>query len=180
MQRHRCLQKPPNSFLVERERKTVREREREREMDHIAAAEEQIATERFRRKLNEVTTAAETQLSGVQDHVNFTLQQAYFRCAYECFDRRRTQDEINNCVENCSVPVLKAQNLVETEMAKFQERLNRSLMVCQDKFDAAKTQQIGSDALKGLESCVDQSVQDSIKTLPHIVGRLKASLSISE
>ncbi|THG09053.1 hypothetical protein TEA_010284 [Camellia sinensis var. sinensis] len=188
-------------------------------MDHIAAAEEQIATERFRRKLNE---------------------QAYFRCAYECFDRRRTQDEINNCVENCSVPVLKAQNLVETEMAKFQnggglegslkgwdgiyksltsfkvskggyvrfwrdiscghrplreafpdlfgiaadreafERLNRSLMVCQDKFDAAKTQQIGSDALKGLESCVDQSVQDSIKTLPHIVGRLKASLSISE
>ncbi|KAL7219556.1 hypothetical protein ACSBR2_012582 [Camellia fascicularis] len=149
-------------------------------MDHMAAAEEQIATERFRRKLNEVTTAAETQLSGVQDHVNFTLQQAYFRCAYECFDRSRTQDEINNCVENCSVPVLKAQNLVETEMAKFQERLNRSLMVCQDKFDTAKTQQIGSDALKGLESCVDQSVQDSIKTLPHIVGRLKASLSISE
>ncbi|XAR71053.1 hypothetical protein NMG60_11028138 [Bertholletia excelsa] len=129
---------------------------------------------------DEVNTAAQTQLSGIQDHVNFTLQQAYFKCAYECFERRRRQDEINNCVENCSVPVLSAQNLVEGEMAKFQERMNRSLMVCQDKFEAAKLQQMKSNAMKDLESCVDQSVQDSIKTLPHIVGRLKASLSITE
>ncbi|KAE9450435.1 uncharacterized protein LOC131300684 [Rhododendron vialii] len=149
-------------------------------MDRIAAAEEQIVTERLRRKLNDVNTAAQTHLSPVQDHVNFTLQQAYFRCAYECFDRSRTQDEINSCVENCSVPVMRAQNLVESEMAKFQERMNRSLMVCQDKFEAAKLQQIKTDAMKDLESCVDQSVQDSIKTLPHLVGRLKASLSISD
>lgn len=47
-------------------------------------------------------------------------QQAYFKCAYECFDRRRSQEGINNCVENCSVPVLTANNVVETEMAKFQ------------------------------------------------------------
>lgn len=53
-------------------------------------------------------------------------------------------------------------------------------MVCQDKFEAAKLQQIKTDAMKDLESCVDQSVQDSIKTLPHLVGRLKASLSISD
>ncbi|PSS35741.1 Protein FAM136A like [Actinidia chinensis var. chinensis] len=149
-------------------------------MDHIAAAEEQIATERLRRKLNEVNTAAQTQLSGVQDHINFTLQQAYFKCAYECFDRRMKQDEINNCVEYCSVPVLKAQNLVEGEMAKFQERMNRSLMVCQDKFEAAKLQQLKTDALKDMESCVDQSVQESIQTLPHLVGKLKASLHIHE
>ncbi|KAH7836220.1 hypothetical protein Vadar_033772 [Vaccinium darrowii] len=149
-------------------------------MDHIAAVEEQIVTERLRRKLNEVNTAAHTHLFPVQDHVNFTLQQAYFSCAYRCFDRSRTQDEINRCVENCSVPVMRAQNLVESEMAKFQERMNRSLMVCQDKFEAAKLQQIKTDAMKDLESCVDQSVQDSIKTLPHLVGSLKASLSISE
>ncbi|XP_052171923.1 uncharacterized protein LOC127787896 [Diospyros lotus] len=149
-------------------------------MDHLAAAEEHIATERLKRKLNEVNAAAQSQLSGIQDHVNFTLQQAYFKCAYECFDRSSSQEGINNCVENCSVPVLRAQNLVETEMAKFQERLNRSLMVCQDKFEAAKLQQVRSDATKDLESCVDQSVQESIKTLPHLVGRLKASLSIRE
>lgn len=47
------------------------------------------------------------------------LQQAYFKCAYECFDRRKTQEEIGNCVEYCSVPVLKAHYLVEDETAKF-------------------------------------------------------------
>lgn len=149
-------------------------------MDHIAAAEEQIVSERLRRKLNEVNTTAQSQLSFVQDHVNFTLQQAYFSCAYKCFDRSRRLDEINNCVENCSIPVLKAQNLVESEMAKFQERLNRSLMVCQDKFETAKLQQIRPEAMKDLESCVDLTVKDSINTLPHLVGRLKVSLSIHD
>jgi len=51
------------------------------------------------------------------------LQQAYFKCAYECFDRRRKQEEISNCVEHCSVPVLNAQNHFENEMAKFQVSL---------------------------------------------------------
>ncbi|XP_057957234.1 uncharacterized protein LOC131150504 [Malania oleifera] len=149
-------------------------------MNHIAAAEEQIVTERLRRKLNEVNTAAQTQLSGVQDHVNFTLQQAYFKCAYECFDRRLRQEEIGSCVENCSVPVVNAQNVVESEMSKFQERLNRSLMVCQDKFESAKLQQSKTDAMSNLESCVDQAIDDNVKALPHIVGRLKATLSINE
>ncbi|KAI5660849.1 hypothetical protein M9H77_20172 [Catharanthus roseus] len=147
-------------------------------MDAIAAAEERIVNDRLRQKLNEVNIAAQSQLASVQDHVNFALQQAYFKCAYECFDRRKKQDEINNCVEHCSVPVLQAQNLVETEMAKFQERLNRALMVCQDKFESAKLQQNRSDAMKDLESCVDQTVQDSIQTLPPLVARLKNALRV--
>ncbi|XP_010278254.1 PREDICTED: protein FAM136A [Nelumbo nucifera] len=147
-------------------------------MNHVAAAEERIVSERLKRKLNEVNAAAQAQLSGIQDHVNFTLQKAYFKCAYECFERRRTQEEINHCVENCSVPVLNAQNMVENEMAKFQERLNRSLMVCQDKFEAAKLKQIKTGAMNDLESCVEEAIQGSIQLLPHVVDQLKASLSI--
>lgn len=48
------------------------------------------------------------------------VQQAYFKCAYECFDRRRNQEEISNCVEHCSVPVVKSQHHFENEMAQFQ------------------------------------------------------------
>ncbi|WMV34108.1 hypothetical protein MTR67_027493 [Solanum verrucosum] len=213
-------------------------------MDAIAAAEERIVSERLRQKLNEVNTAAQTQFAGIQDHVAFTLQQAYYRCAYECFDRRRNQEEIGRCVEHCSVPVHNAQNLFQNEMAKFQvthdvkdrlwpvrtvfwdvtrevlgvstgrfgghqgdwwwdgevqvkveekkvayvkfvesndeeERLNRSLMVCQDKFESAKLQKNKSNATMELESCVDQSVHDSINVLPHLVDKLKASLGIN-
>ncbi|GLT34954.1 hypothetical protein SLA2020_094410 [Shorea laevis] len=149
-------------------------------MDHLAAVEQQMVSERMRKRLNEVNLAAQSQLAPVQDHINFTLQQAYFKCAYECFDRRRNQEEISNCVEHCSVPVVNAQQHFENEMAKFQERMNRSLMVCQDKFEAAKLQQVGSDAINDLESCVNKSIEDNMRTLPHLVARLKSSFSISD
>lgn len=61
---------------------------------------------------------------------NWKLQKAYFKCAYECFDRAKKQEVINNCVENCSVPVLNANNLVETEMAKFQVLMPHPLFIC--------------------------------------------------
>ncbi|KAF3321747.1 protein FAM136A-like protein [Carex littledalei] len=148
-------------------------------MDHLGAVEERIVTDRIRKKLEEVNSAAQEQLASVQDHVNFTLQKAYFKCAYECFDRSRRQEEINNCVENCSVPVLNANNFVESEMAKFQERMNRSLMVCQDRFENAKLQMIKTEAINELESCVNQAIDDSKRVLPHIADRIKSSLSMS-
>ncbi|KAH0992420.1 hypothetical protein GBA52_003903 [Prunus armeniaca] len=81
-------------------------------------------------KAKQVNLAAQTHLSPVQDHVNFTLQQAYFKCAYECFDRRRSQQEISNCVENCSVPVVTAQQRVEGEMARFQALVDCWVLLC--------------------------------------------------
>lgn len=148
-------------------------------MDHIAAAEEQIVSERLRRKLEEVNVAAQSQLSPIQDHINFTLQQAYFKCAYECFDRRRNQEEISNCVEHCSVPVVKSQQHFENEMAQFQERLNRSLVVCQDKFEAAKLQKIRPEAVNEMESCVHKAIEENLNTLPHIVQRMKTAFNIA-
>ncbi|KAL2335865.1 hypothetical protein Fmac_010311 [Flemingia macrophylla] len=172
-------------------------------MDHFAAAEEQLASQRLRQKLEEVNVAAQTNLAPVQDHVNFTLQKAYFKCAYECFDRSKRQEEISNCVENCSIPLTNVQHTFDSEMAKFQqvllpgsiltfntflllwsdsvfntvqERLNRSLMVCQDKYEAAKLQQNG--AMNDLISCADQSIQESINTLPHLANKLKNSFGI--
>ncbi|XP_009144052.1 protein FAM136A [Brassica rapa] len=148
-------------------------------MDHIAAAEEQIVSERLRRKLEEVNVAAQSQLSPIQDHINFTLQQAYFKCAYECFDRRRNQEEISNCVEHCSVPVVKSQQHFENEMAQFQERLNRSLVVCQDKFEAAKLQKIRPEAVNEMERCVHKAIEENLNTLPHIVQRMKTAFNIA-
>lgn len=43
-------------------------------MNHIAAAEEQIVTDRIKQKLNKVNLAAQAKLSPIQDHVNFNLQ----------------------------------------------------------------------------------------------------------
>ncbi|CAM0874970.1 unnamed protein product [Alopecurus aequalis] len=148
-------------------------------MDHVSSMEERIVTERIRKKLDEVNVAAQKHLEGVQDHVNFNLQKAYFKCAYDCFDRRQSQEGINSCVENCSVPVLSANQAVENEMAKFQERLNRSLMVCQDKFESARLQKMKTDATQELESCVNRSIDDSIRVLPHLVEQIKSTIHMN-
>uniref|UniRef100_A0A804NLA2 Protein FAM136A n=1 Tax=Zea mays TaxID=4577 RepID=A0A804NLA2_MAIZE len=123
---------------------------------------EQVVTERIQRKLEEANATVQQHLAGIQDHVNFTMQEA-----------------INNCVENCGMPVLAVNNVFESEMAKFQERLNRSLMVCQDKFEAAKLQKMKTDATQELESCVNRSIDDSIRALPYVVQQMKSTLNIN-
>ncbi|KAK7259816.1 hypothetical protein RIF29_25431 [Crotalaria pallida] len=151
----------------------------EYQMDHFAVTEEQIASQRLRQKLDEVNEAAQTHLAPIQDHVNFTLQKAYFKCAHECFDRSRSQEEITNCVENCSVPLSRVQETLESEMAQFQESLQRSLMVCQDKYEAAKLQQ-KPGAVNDLLSCADLSIKDGIKMLPLLTNKFKASFGIRD
>ncbi|XP_058782708.1 uncharacterized protein LOC131657314 [Vicia villosa] len=148
-------------------------------MDHFAVSEEQLASQRLRQKLEEVNVAAQTHLAPVQDHVNYTLQKAYFKCAYECFDRNRRQEEISHCVENCSIPLTNVQQTFDNEMAKFQEKLNRSLMVCQDKYEGAKLQQ-KTGAMNVMVSCADEAIQDSIKMLPLLTNKLKASFGIRD
>ena len=60
-----------------------------------------------------------------------------------------------------------------------QEKLNRSLMVCQDKYEAAKLQQ-KTGTVNDLVSCADEAIQDSIKMLPHLANKLQASFGISD
>lgn len=57
--------------------------------------------------------------------------------------------------------------------------MNRSLMVCQDRFENAKLHMIKTEAINELESCVNQAIDDSKKVLPHIADRIKSSLSMS-
>lgn len=60
----------------------------------------------------------------------------------------------------------------------MQERMSRSLTVCQDKYEAAKLQPSSSNPRNDLESCVDLSVRESINLIPHVAGKLKAYLAI--
>ncbi|KAK6126631.1 hypothetical protein DH2020_039625 [Rehmannia glutinosa] len=109
------------------------------------------------------------------------MEQDAMLISFQSSDRRKSQNEIGKYVEHCSAPVLNAQNLVESEMAKFQEKLSRSLTVCQDKYESAKLQpNSNNNGMNDLESCVELSVQDSINMMPHLAGKLRAYLSITD
>ncbi|KAJ4904192.1 hypothetical protein Rs2_18143 [Raphanus sativus] len=149
-------------------------------MDPTEEEVEKKVRERIRHKVNQVSSVSQSLLSPLQDHINFTLQKAYFKCAYECFDRTRTHAEISQCAETCSVPITNAQNHFDNEMSVFEERLNRSLVACQDKFEAAKLHKTRNEAVTGLEQCVNQTVDDAVKTLPSLVSKMKKALSIPD
>ena len=52
------------------------------------------------------------------------------------------------------------------------------MMVCQDKFEAAKLQKMKTDATNELESCVNRSIDDSIRVLPHLVEQIKSTINM--
>lgn len=53
-------------------------------------------------------------------------------------------------------------------------------MVCQDKFEAAKIQKTRNKAVNELEQCVNQTVDEAVKTLPNLITRMKKALSITD
>eukprot|EP00250_Pteridium_aquilinum_P006773 c16618_g1_i1 orf=605-1048(-) len=124
----------------------------------------------------ELQLAANEAFADVQDYVNFTLQRAYYKCSYDCFERTRSHQEISGCVERCSMPMLKANSLVQNEMSRFQERLTRNLMVCQDKFEAQKLAQPAEGSTKDFEQCMQGVVKEQMKTLPLLAAQLKSRL----
>jgi hypothetical protein len=68
---------------------------------------------------------------------------------------------------------------IEIFSSFFQERMNRSLVVCQDRFEAAKLQKMKTDASQEFESCVNRSVEDSIRVLPHVVEQIKSTIHMN-
>ena len=70
-------------------------------------------------------------------------------------------------------------DMSKVEISSLQERLNRSLMVCQDKFEASKLQEMKTDAALELESCVNRSIDDSIRVLPHVVEQIKSTIRMN-
>ncbi|CAG0922144.1 unnamed protein product [Notodromas monacha] len=62
------------------------------------------------------------------------MQGDMHRCAARCCDDRESHLEaIHRCIENCAIPLNKAQTKVQGEMQQFQNRLQRCVLTCQDK-----------------------------------------------
>ncbi|CAL1365896.1 unnamed protein product [Linum trigynum] len=147
-------------------------------MDHVKAAPQatlqQQTYQKLKRKIEDLDIKIAEQLKPVDDHINFTLHKAYFKCACECYETKK-KGEINSCIENCVVPVLTANYHYRSETAKFQDKINRYLKVCQDKYFAAMLPTAGPDDMATVESCFDGAIAKTTKWLPNVVKNLKAT-----
>ncbi|KAF6103272.1 family with sequence similarity 136 member A [Phyllostomus discolor] len=102
-----------------------------------------------------------------------------FRCSAGCCeDSKASMQQVHQCIERCHAPLAQAQALVTRELEKFQDRLARCTMHCNDK--AKDSIDAGSKELqvkRQLESCVTKCVDDHMSLIPTMTKKMKESLS---
>lgn len=78
-----------------------------------------------------------------------------------------TKEQIEHCSQQCQIPYQTAGNATQQEISNFQNRLNRSMMQCNDdaqgmitpdmQHDARKMKEVEDSMLKCIEGVIDRS-----------------------
>ncbi|XP_075166988.1 protein FAM136A-like [Haematobia irritans] len=105
-------------------------------------------------------------------------------CAAHCCDDYRSQPSMDNvqvCIEECSGPLLRAQDYMQHELGQFQGRLLNCLVSCNDDVRGAipNSTQITDipKYSKQFENCVGQCVDKHIDLIPNMMRVMKAVLA---
>ncbi|XP_024360441.1 uncharacterized protein [Physcomitrium patens] len=136
-------------------------------------------SESLNRLSQEVNHAVTENLAEVQDYVNITLQKEYYKCGYECFSKDKNQ--IQRCVERCSLPVERAGAILQNELNRFQERLQRSMMVCRDRVEiSGGSVEDDASKMREMEVCMKTSVREQMKNLPKLAEHIKKQIASTD
>lgn len=102
-------------------------------------------------------------------------------CAADCCsDAKASMNSVHACVEHCARDLNKAQNFVQNELGQFQERLQRGVLLCQDKIK----EKVGPNPTEAdmkryraeFESCAVDCVNYHVNQLPSLKQKIKAGL----
>uniref|UniRef100_A0A3Q2X3Q9 Protein FAM136A n=1 Tax=Haplochromis burtoni TaxID=8153 RepID=A0A3Q2X3Q9_HAPBU len=89
----------------------------------------------------------------------------------------QVQRRVHQCIETCHTPLAKAQGLVTSELEKFQDRLTRCTMTCNDKAKDLFDSGAKEPAVRSLmDRCVGSCVDDHVNLIPSMTRRLKENL----
>mmetsp|Transcript_29532 Transcript_29532/g.48732 ORF Transcript_29532/g.48732 Transcript_29532/m.48732 type:complete len:153 (-) Transcript_29532:28-486(-) len=108
-----------------------------------------------------------------------------YTCVVACFDKAGStgpSEVLDQCSQNCQVKYQNANQIVQNETSQLQNRLNRSMMDCQDQArdtlkpgmenDPAAMTKIEEHMLK----CMSKTVDSHIKLLKPMKARLVGEL----
>ncbi|XP_075767122.1 protein FAM136A isoform X1 [Pelodiscus sinensis] len=107
------------------------------------------------------------------------LQGHMFRCSADCCENdKASMQQVHHCIERCHAPLAQAQAVVTKELERFQDRLARCTMHCNDKAkdsldSGSKEQQVKQQ----LESCVTKCVDDHMHLIPSMTKKMKETLA---
>ncbi|KAM9820150.1 protein FAM136A [Neosynchiropus ocellatus] len=112
-----------------------------------------------------------------RDHIR-VMQSRMFRCSADCCDRSSdSMSQVHQCIDRCHTPLAKAQGLVTSELEKFQDRLTRCTMHCNDKAKDLFDSGAKEPAVRSLmDRCVGTCVDDHMNLIPSLTRRIKDNL----
>ncbi|KAM8873035.1 protein FAM136A [Synchiropus splendidus] len=112
-----------------------------------------------------------------RDHIR-VMQGRMFRCSADCCDRSSdSMSQVHQCIDRCHTPLAKAQALVTSELEKFQDRLTRCTMHCNDKAKDLFDSGAKEPAVRSLmDRCVGTCVDDHMNLIPSLTRRIKDNL----
>ncbi|XP_030063314.1 protein FAM136A isoform X1 [Microcaecilia unicolor] len=125
-----------------------------------------------------VEGAVDQMVKGLEREQIRKMQGKMFRCSADCCDNdAASMQQVHNCIERCHAPLAQAQSIVTSELERFQDRLARCTMHCNDK---------ARDSLDGgskepqvklqLQTCITQCVDDHMNLIPSMTRKLKETL----
>ena len=113
------------------------------------------------------------------------IQRQSLVCSLECIDkasRNATSDEIHHCMKKCQIPLERGQHLIQNEISRFQQRLQRAMVTCQDEANDLVTPDVHSnpDKLRKIENkmgnCFAKTIQEHIGMIGDMKKRIISQL----
>jgi hypothetical protein len=149
-----------------------------------------MSSQQLQAKAQALNSKMEAEARGVLDEIERTEVRKVARkgveCVLKCYDKAGTTgagDVLENCVSNCQMPSKQANQMVQQEVGEFQQRLNRSMMECQDKAKDMMYPGIENDAKKmgkveeTLLACMSKTVDNHIGLLQPLKKRIQGQLN---
>ncbi|XP_068746956.1 protein FAM136A-like [Montipora capricornis] len=116
-----------------------------------------------------------------RDHLR-GLQAKSHLCAAKCCDNlAASKEEVQQCMNQCFMPVQQIQEYLGKELTGFQDRISRCAQHCQDRIqdnvDPNTTQSELAKFQGELNTCVDQCCKTHIELVPKMFEKMKKVLS---
>ncbi|KAK2163798.1 hypothetical protein LSH36_74g11125 [Paralvinella palmiformis] len=109
------------------------------------------------------------------------MQAVMYRCMAVCCENEHyNMDDTQRCLDKCSGPARKAEQYISSELDRWQQRLQRCSIECNDKVRDKVTPQTSESDIakyrKEYETCALKCVDTHINLLPDIEKKMKGVL----
>lgn len=110
------------------------------------------------------------------------IQRQSLTCSLACLDKggeKASTEELQRGMNQCQVPVQRAQQIVQSEIQRFQQRLQRGMANCQDQANDMVTPDVHNnpDKLRKIEDQMGNCFGKVIKEHIGMIGDLKKRIT---